>query len=196
MLQDQVAIVVMRFKIGRLKIRNYDRLVQTVQGLRRALDTQKRVLDDMHQQLAEREAQIKKLQAEYASLQEQRSQAEASSVAAERLDVFKRVQAVAVQLPTLRAAVDDGASVTAQDVLDLLAPFEQMLRDFGFEVIGEAGGQARYEPTRHRLVGRGARSVTVDDMVRVRYVGYLHEGQVVCKAEVVRVEQPEMVAEA
>ncbi|MBN1430084.1 MAG: hypothetical protein JXB07_17065 [Anaerolineae bacterium] len=193
--RDQVSIIVMRCEVSRLKIKNYDRLVRTVEGLRRALDTQKRALDDLYLQLSDRDEQIKKLQGEYASLQQQRLQSEADSLAAERLDVFKRVQAIAVQLPTLRTAIDDGADVAARDVLDLLAPFNEMLRDFGFEMIGEAGAQVPYDPNRHRPVGRGARAVKADDRVRVRYVGYLYKGQVVCKAEVVCVEQPEMVAE-
>ena len=192
-IRDRVAIIVMSVEISRLKLQNYDRLAQTVEGLRRALDTQKRAADDLHHQLADREAQIKKMQNEYVALQQQRSQSEATSLAAERLDVFKRLQSIAVQLPTLRSAIGDGADIAAQDVLNLLAPFEQMLRDFGFEVIGEAGSQVDYNPTRHRPVGQGARSVTVNDKVRVRYVGYLYEEQVVCKAEVVRVEQPEVV---
>ncbi|MBN1310843.1 MAG: hypothetical protein JXB30_05425 [Anaerolineae bacterium] len=194
-IRDGLAIIIMRLEINRLKIRNYDRLAQRAQGLRCALDTQKRSLDDLHQQLADREAQIRKLQSEYASLQQQRSQSDAAALASDRLDVFKRVQAIAVQLPTLRVAVDDGADIAAQDVLDLLAPFDEMLHDFGFETIGKAGDEVGYDPTRHRLVGRGAHSVTVDDRVRVRYVGYLNDGQVVCKAEVVCIEQPEAVVE-
>lgn len=193
-IRDRFAILVMRFEITRLKVQNYDRLVETVQGLRRALDTQKRALDDLHRQLDDKDAQIRKLQGEYTALERLREQAENTRAAADRLDVFKRLQSIAVQLPTLRAALGDGANLTANDVLDLLAPFDEMLRDFGFERIGEAGAQVPFEPARHRPVGRGARSVASSDVVRVRYVGYMYEGQVVCKAEVVAVEQPEMVA--
>lgn len=193
-IRDRVAIVVMRFEVARLKVQNYDRLVETVHGLRRALDTQRRALDDLHKRLDKKEAQIKKLQREYAALQQLRSQTEGASAVAGRLDVFRRLQSLAVQLPTLRAAIGGGADLTARDVLDVLAPFDEMLRDFGFEPIGEAGLQVPYDPTRHRPVGKGARSVTPADFVRVRYVGYLYEGQVVCKAEVVLIEQPQMVA--
>jgi molecular chaperone GrpE (heat shock protein) len=193
-IRDRLAIVVMRLEISRLKLQDYDRLAETVHGLRRALDTQKRSLDDVHQQLDEKEGQIKKLQNEYVTLQQLQSQSEGASLAADRLDVFKRLQSIAVQLPTLRAAIDDGAGVAARDVLDLLAPFDEMLRDFGFEPIGEAGAQTPFDPTRHRPVGRGAHSVTPDDMVRVRYVGYLYNGQVLCKAEVTHIGQPERLA--
>jgi molecular chaperone GrpE (heat shock protein) len=191
-LRDRVAIVRLRFEIARLKLNNYDRLVESNQGLRRALETQNRALDDLHRQLADREGQIKALQSEYTALEQRSSQSEAVSLADERLDIFKRIQSIATQLPTLRAAVASGAELTARDVLDLLAPLDEMLRDLGFEVIGEAGGQMSYDPTRHRPVGQGARSVAAGDVVKTRYVGYLHQGQVICKAEVIRVEQPEM----
>jgi TolA-binding protein len=192
--RDRVAIMVMRFEIARLKVKNYDRLVETVQGLRRALETQKRALDDLHQQLDDKEAQIKILQNEYTALQQSQSQSEGASQAADRLDVFKRLQSIAVQLPTLRAAIAEGGDLTARDVLDLLAPFDEMLRDFGFERIGEAGAQVPFDSTRHRPVGRGARSISSTDVVRVRYVGYLYRGEVVCKAEVAPIAQSELVA--
>jgi molecular chaperone GrpE (heat shock protein) len=193
-IRDRVAIMVMRLEIARLKVKNYDRLAETVQGLRRALETQKRSLDDLHQQMDDKEAQIKMLQNEYAALQQSQSQSGRASQAADRLDVFKRLQSIAVQLPTLRAALADGGDLTARDVIDLLAPFDEMLRDFGFERIGEAGAQVPFDPTRHRPVGRGARSISSTDVVRVRYVGYLYRGEVVCKAEVAPVAQSELVA--
>jgi molecular chaperone GrpE (heat shock protein) len=171
------------------KLRDYDLLEDNARGLRRALETQERVGEDLRAQLEERDTRIEKLRGEYAALQERQAQRGEESAHAERLALFKRLRPIATQLPTLRAAINDGADITAHDVIDLLSPLDQTLHDLGFEVIGEAGAQVSYDPQRHKAVGREAHSVAPGDTVRVRYVGYLYDDKVVCKAEVTQVRQ-------
>ena len=193
-LRDRLAILRLRQEVNRLRLAHYDRLVDSVRGLRRVIETQKRAIEDLHRQLEARDASIEKLRAEYAALQARRGESRSDIIRAERLAVFRRMQEVVTQLPTLRAAVEEGADLSARDVLGLLAPLEQVWRDLGFEVIGEAGQIVPYDPKLHRPVGREARSVNPDDAVRVRYVGYTYNGEIVCKAEVTRVEQEERVS--
>jgi molecular chaperone GrpE (heat shock protein) len=171
------------------RLRDYDLVADNARGLRRALDTQNRAVEDLHRQLEARDAQIERVRDEYAALEKRHADVEAASVDAERVALFKRLQPIATQLPTLRAALDEGADVSGRDVVDLLSPLEEALRDLGFVHIGEAGKQVAYDPKRHKAVGRGADSLESGDLVRVRYVGYLYGGKVVCKAEVTPVKQ-------
>lgn len=191
---DRLVVLRLRFEIACLKATNYDQLADTVQALRRALQTQERVQDDLRRQLEARNAQIEKLRDEYAALEIRRSKEGATTTRSAHLAVFKQLQPILTQLPALRLAIEEGAEVTIRDVLELLSPLDEMMGDMGFEAVGEAGAHVRYDPRLHRAVGRGARSVTPDDLVRVRYIGYLYDGEVVCKAEVNRVEQHEAVA--
>lgn len=194
LLRDRVAVFRLQREIDRLKLRNYDLLVDNLHGLRRALGTQRRAADELAAQLEQRSAQISELRKEYAALEARQNHMGASSVRDERLALFKRLQPVATQLPTLRAALADGANLSPRDVLDLLTPLDEMLRDLGFEQIGEAGTEVPYDPRKHRAVGRGARSIAPEAPVRVRYVGYVYDGEIVCKAEVTLAQQSEAIS--
>jgi molecular chaperone GrpE (heat shock protein) len=186
---DRINVILLRREIMRYKASQYDLLMDNVRGLRRAIETQKRAQDDLHKQIDQRDRQIEKLREEYVALEARRESEGKMSVCSERLALFKQLQSIATQLPTLRAAVENGADLKAGDVLDVVAPLDQVLVDLGFDRIGAAGTTLSYDPQRHKLVGRGARSTAPDDTVRVRYVGYMYGDEVICKAEVTRVEQ-------
>jgi len=191
-IRSRIQIVLLRREINRLKIANYDVLEASVQSLRRALKTQDRNIADLHEQLQARDHQVSLLQAEYRALIAQSESADGVTSDSERLVWFKKLQFVAVQLPTIRAALAEGAPLTASDILDMISPLDEALRDLGFEQIGQAGITVSFDPTRHHAVGRGTRNLSVNDEVRVRYVGYLYKGNVISKAEVTRVQREDV----
>ncbi|MGF1505332.1 MAG: hypothetical protein ACFB51_09450 [Anaerolineae bacterium] len=191
LLVDSIRILQLRQKVNTRKAEQYDHLAEPVIGLRRALATQERAADDLRAQTVEREQQIERLREEYAALQSRGSETAAESERAQNLAFFRTIQPVVTQLPTIRAAVESGADISAKDVLDLLAPLDEALQSLGFERIGEAGQELPSNPKRHRAVGRGSHSIAPDDPVRVRYVGYLYQAEVVCKAQVTRVQTAE-----
>jgi len=194
LISGRIRVVQLRSQIRDHKARDYDRVASNVVGLRRALDTQERVVEDLHEQLADKDTHIQKLRNEYNDLKSKGAADATELKKSERLAWFKHMQSALTQLPTIRAAVvQEGADIPARDVLDIVAPLETSLSEMGFEKIGEAGSIVQFDPKRHKAVGRGARDIAPDDDVRVRYVGYLHEGEVLTKAEVTRIEQPETV---
>lgn len=193
-LLDNLAVQWLRLQIAWEKSRLFDDLAENVQGLRRALDTQQRATDDLHRQLAERDRQIERLKAEHERASTQHKQSDVESTKAQRLRLFNALRSLAIQYPTLKNAVADGADISARDVLDLLAPFDDALRDLGFERIGEAGTEAAFDARLHKAVGRGARSVEVADPVRIRYVGYTYEDDVVSRAEVTAISKTESIS--
>lgn len=181
---DRLAVWRLRRAVQSWKARSYDDCAETVAGLRRALATQQRAQQDLVEQLAARAEEAARLRAEYAALQARAAQSDAARSEAERLALFRGLQPVLVQLPTLRAAVERGADVSARDVLEVLSPLGEFASDLGVECIGEAGQETRYEPRLHRAVGRGAARVAAGDAVRVRYVGFRLGDEVLAKAEV------------
>lgn len=193
-LRDRLAIMGLRRELNRLKLRHYDQVVDNLHGLRRALETQQRAVDELNRQIVEREGQIAKLREEYSSLEARLVSTGNTLVQEERLALFRRLQAIATQFPTLRAALADGADISARDIVELLKPLDEALRDLGFEMIGEAGAEVPYDPRRHRLVGRGAKSGTIEMRVRIRYVGYTYGEDIVCKAEVTLAQQSEAIS--
>lgn len=185
---DALAITRLELELGYLKLADYDRLARAQRGLRNVISTLERNVDDLSARLEEREKRVEKLQAEYKALQVRESSDVKASTDGERLALFKKLEPLATQLPTLHQSIKEGAEVSAGDVLELLAPLDELLSDLGFTAIGKAGAKLTFDPTRHRAVGKGARSVELGDPVRVRYVGYLYEGEVVVKAHVTAIQ--------
>lgn len=175
----------------REKLAEYDALKANVDGMRQALDTQQRALDDTHRQVDSQREQLRKLQEEYKRLDSGRSQHVTGERDSTLLDLFKRLQGAAVQLPTIRAAVAGGAQLGAADVLGVVSPLETALRDLGFEPIGAANQTVEFDPTIHHAAGQQGAPPENGEQVRVRYVGYRYKDQIVCKAEVTRLEQVE-----
>lgn len=182
--EDALAITRLQLEVGYLKLADYDRLARGMNSLRNTISTLERNIGDMAAQIADRDRRITRLRDEYKALQQRETTEARVSSRDERLALFKKLEPLATQLPTLHRSVKEGADVSAEDVLEMLAPLNEALADMGFELIGQAGRQVSFDPTRHRAVGKGARSVKPGDRVKVRYVGYLHEGDVVVKAQV------------
>ena len=88
-LREWLAIRRLRVEVTRWKARNYDLCAETVQGLRRALDTQQRAQDDLRRQLAARDEQIERLRAEYGA-EARLHRAEAESAQTGRLASSRR----------------------------------------------------------------------------------------------------------
>jgi hypothetical protein len=173
------------------RLAEYDGLKGNLDGMRQALDTQQRALDDAHLQLDSQREQFKKLQQDYLRLETGRSESASGERDSVLLDVFKRLQGPAVQLPTIRAAVSGGAQLGAWDVLGVVAPLEVGLHDLGFEPIGAANQTVEFDPTIHHSTGGQGVPLVSGENVRIRYVGYRFKDQIVCKAEVTRLEQVE-----
>lgn len=188
-LRDRLVVFQLSQEVARAKAAQYDLLSENIVGLRRAIETQQRAADELQAQLAGRDSQIAELRAEYGALEGRQASAQSSSVREERIALFRHLQPIATQLPTLRAAVEVGADLTARDILDLLRPLDQMLGDLGFERIGQAGEETSFDPRLHRAVGTGAGDVRADAPVRVRYVGYQYGNEVVAKAEVTPIRE-------
>src|SRR5689334_9882472 len=98
----------LRREITRIKLQNYDLLAENVVGLRRALETQQRQVEELQSQLEQHVAQIEQLRGEYSALQLRQAQSGSTTTRDERLSLFKRLQVIATQLPTMRAALENG----------------------------------------------------------------------------------------
>jgi molecular chaperone GrpE (heat shock protein) len=172
----------------RERLARFDLLESNLSGTRHALETQQRALDDANNQIDTLKEQITKLQQEYAQQAGRQSSAASHGTDAIYIDIFRRLQSIAVQLPTIRASAASGAQIGASDVLGVVAPLETMLRDLGFEPIGEANQVVSFDPRLHQLTGPSGSDIAEGDEVKVRFVGYRFRDQIVCRAEVTRLE--------
>lgn len=181
---DLLQIAWLQLAVNTRKIGGYNRIQASLAGLRNVVDALERNLDELSAQVENRDERIEKLKREYETLEASKASEVEASTGDDRLALFKKLEPLATQLPTVRNAVQNGGDVSAEDVVALLSPLEEALGDLGFEPIGEAGGEAKFDAKLHKAVGKGARSVKKGDKVKVRYVGYTRDGNVVTKAQV------------
>lgn len=190
-LGDAVSVMRLRREVTRLRAAQYEQAAEAVHGLRRANATLRRGQEALAARLKERDDLVERLRSEYAALEDRSRQASQALGREQRMQLFQQLRPLLVQLPTLAAALEQGAEVPAQSVIDVLGPLGELADDLGLERIGQAGEVVGYEPTRHQVVGAGGPAPGPGDRVRVRYVGYLMDGDVVCKAEVTALPVPE-----
>ncbi len=180
LIKEWIGVVGLRREVTRLKARRYDELLISTVGLRRALKTQRRAYTDLLEQLRSREAEIEKLKQALADRAASREPAANDG----HLTLFRRFRSMLTQLPTIEAEVNNGANVQAGDVLAILSPLDEWLEESGIIPIGQVGEETGFDPTVHRAVGRGARSITAGDRINVKYVGYRLDSEVLTKAQV------------
>jgi molecular chaperone GrpE (heat shock protein) len=89
-----------------------------------------------------------------------------------------------VQLPTVRRAISEGASVAAGDLVRMLAPLDDALADAGIEPIGEPGATVGYDPTIHQPAGSEPLTISPGGRVRVKFVGYRYHDEILRRAQV------------
>ncbi len=106
--------------------------------------------------------------------------AETEAQLARRL--FRAVQMAAVQLPTMRRRLDEGADLQARDVMDIAWGFVDGLQNLGFERIGTVGETTRFDPALHAPAGD--EDLRPGDEVVVAFPGYRYGGDVIRHAMV------------
>jgi len=177
-LRDGLAILPLSWQVAYLKLRAFDRLLDDLSASRENAHALGRTVRRLTRQVGEREAQI-------ATLETQKPLASAS-VREAQLAAFKHLRPIATQLPSLRASIRGGKNVSAEEILELLAPLYDALSEMGFEPLGAPGETVAFDPTHHRAVGKGARDIKPGDAVNVQAIGYTHGGETVYKAQVTR----------
>lgn len=85
------------------------------------------------------------------------------------------------QWPTVVAAIAKNPELPASRVVPLLQPLESLLVQWDVEAIASVGEVLPYEPQWHQLLTGVAQP---GESVRVRYVGYRHQGKLLFRAQV------------
>ncbi len=178
-LRDWLAILPLRWQVSYLKLQAYDRMQSALHESQAAAHSLERSVWRLNRQIEAQEAQI-------AELESRRPQVSAS-VRETQLAIFRSLRPIVTELPSLRAAIKEGKSISAEDVLVVLSPLDEAVEEIGFKPFGLPEDTLPFDPERHRAVGKGARSVGPGDTVRVRHSGYTYNGEVIYKAHVTRI---------
>jgi molecular chaperone GrpE (heat shock protein) len=91
------------------------------------------------------------------------------------------LESLLVQLPTALYAAEQNPQLSAKSLAPLLTPLHRLLQQWGVEPIAAVGDQIPYDPQHHQLIDSSAEP---GDLVRVRYVGYRWQGNLLHRSQV------------
>lgn len=86
-----------------------------------------------------------------------------------------------IQWPTAAQKAQENPQIPAVRLLPLMRPIEQMLQQWGVEVIAPVGSEIPYDPQLHQLLEGTAQP---GERVKVRYTGYRHRDKLLNRAQV------------
>lgn len=121
------------------------------------------------------------LQQEYQRLQQQLNQQQGMLQEEFETHSLQTLEAWLLQWYTVVAAVEKNPNLPASRLLPLVKPVEELIQEWGVEIIGPVGAEVEYNPQWHQCMEGSA---AVGDRVRVRYVGYRHRGRLLHRAKI------------
>ena len=120
-------------------------------------------------------------QQEYQNLQQEMLQQQEFLEAEFQKASLETIESWLLQWPTAVAAVRQNPQLPAERLLSLVAPVEQLLKQWRVTKIARVGEELPYDPQNHQLM-KG--NVQPGEVVKVRYVGYKQENKLLYKAKV------------
>jgi len=140
------------------------------------------------QSIDPQQAQLQKtldtLTNEYQRLQTQHQDQQAQLWREYQSTTLQTLESLVLQWPTAAYAARKNPEAPAVKLLPLLRPLEQLLLSWGIVAIGEVGAVVAYNPQWHQLMPVGAQDTQPGDGVRVRYIGYRQDEQLLYRAKV------------
>ena len=121
------------------------------------------------------------LHQEYQRLQQEMEQQRETLMAAFEAESLDQLESWLLQWPTVAHRVQQHPQLPAIKLLPLLRPIEQLMQQWGVEMIATVGSQVAYDPQYHQLIEGVAQP---GDPVMVRYTGYQHRGKLCYRAKV------------
>ncbi len=119
---------------------------------------------------------------EYKRLQEELGQQKSVLLQAFREETLQKIESWLLQWPTAAYAVQQKPDIPATRLLPLVRPVEQLLQEWGVEMIGPVGAEVEYDPHGHQLMEGSAEA---GQRVKVRYPGYRQGEKLLYRAKVI-----------
>ena len=127
------------------------------------------------------------LEQEYQRLQTQMEEQRSVLLEEWKRESLHILESWLLQWPTVVYRVQENPQLQAVKLLPFVRPVEQLLREWGIEVIAPVGAQVPYDPHLHQLLEGTAQ---VGEQVIVRYTGYRQGNKLLYRAKVSLVKTP------
>lgn len=100
-----------------------------------------------------------------------------------RESTFTQLQSLLTNYPSIHQMVGAKPELPAKNLLSMFAPLNNLLKEWGYEQIGKPWQQVAYDPQIHQPDNS---DIAEGEQVYVRFVGYQHQGKILCPAKVSR----------
>ncbi len=124
---------------------------------------------------------VQQLQDEYDRLQMQLAQQRDQLQQEFQQTSLQVLESWLLQFPTAAYAAQQNPQVPATRLLPLMRPIEQLLKQWGIEMLEPVGSEISYDPQHHQLMEGSANP---GEMVKVRYAGYRQGDKLLYRAKV------------
>jgi transcriptional regulator with XRE-family HTH domain len=123
------------------------------------------------------------LQKEYARLQQQLQQQRETLQAEFQFQSLQVLESYLTYFPTAKHAATKNPDFPATKIFPLVGAIDRLMAQWGVSTIGSVGAEIPYDPQYHQLIEGTA---NLDELVMVRYVGYLQGNKLLFRAKVQR----------
>jgi len=127
--------------------------------------------------------QTEQLSQECLQLRQQLEQQAASLTQDLHHAVFKQLQTLMVNHPSVSKLAQTKPNLPAKNLVSILTPLDNLLHHWGYAAIGSVWEQVPYDPTLHQP---DAADIAPGELVYIRFVGYRDGEHILCPAKVSR----------
>ncbi|MBD2458033.1 molecular chaperone GrpE [Nostoc sp. FACHB-87] len=100
-----------------------------------------------------------------------------------RVTTFEQLQTLLTNYPSIHQMVSVKPELPAKNLLSMFTPLDNLLGKWGYELIGKPWEQVPYNSQLHQP---DKTDITEGELVYIRFVGYQHQGKILCPAKVSR----------
>ena len=124
---------------------------------------------------------IEILKQEYQQLQQQYQQQRDTLQAEFQFQSLQTIESFLTYFPTAKQAALNNPDFPASKLFPLIGSIDRLIQSWGVTIIGDVGSQVKYDPRWHQLIEG---TVSPDELVTVRYVGYRQDDKLIFRAKV------------
>ena len=100
-----------------------------------------------------------------------------------RVSTFEQLQTLLTNYPSIHQMVSVKPELPAKNLLSMFTPLDNLLSKWGYEQIGKPWEKVPYNPQIHQP---DTADIAENELVYIRFVGYQHQGRILCPAKVSR----------
>ena len=147
------------------------------------LETKRRECLELQQQIEQLNQEKESLRKDGLRLHSELEQQKLELTQELRKSTFEKLQTLLVNYPSIHQMVKVKPELPAKNLLSSFTPLDNLLKEWDYQPIGRPWEQVEYNPQIHQ-------PDTVDiepgEKVYIRFVGYQHQGNILCPAKVSR----------